>query len=244
MNDLITVVWKEWKSIFRTKERRTQSLMLIILPICIFGVAVPWMYAHEWLEAYHPVLASAAIPVLLILMLAPDSFAGERERHTLPTLLASRLPDKAILWGKVIWNSVFAWGFVVAILMLGLTTANITIAEGFSFYSMRVLFSSLGLGMLMTLMAVGIIIPISLRSSTVQEAIQTTSMFLIGMPTVAIVALVVLKKVDPEYSIEVWMAREDPYTLLGLAMIALTGIDAILLLYANRSFRRARLIAK
>ncbi len=46
-------------------------------------------------------LAGAAFSATLIPMnLGVDAIAGERERHTLQTLLAGPLSDKAILWGK------------------------------------------------------------------------------------------------------------------------------------------------
>jgi ABC-type Na+ efflux pump permease subunit len=38
-----------------------------------------------------------------------DSIAGERERQTLETLLASRLPDRAILLGKVAAITLLGW---------------------------------------------------------------------------------------------------------------------------------------
>ena len=49
-----------------------------------------------------------------------DGIPGERERHTLETLLASRLSDRSILLGKVMaavptagasWSSTHWWGY-------------------------------------------------------------------------------------------------------------------------------------
>ena len=47
---------------------------------------------------------------MMVSSLVADSFAGERERHTLETLLASRLPDRAILAGKLLVPVAVAWG--------------------------------------------------------------------------------------------------------------------------------------
>ncbi len=49
-----------------------------------------------------------------------DSIAGERERQTLETLLASRLPDRAIVLGKIIAVTLFGWGLLLLGMIPGL----------------------------------------------------------------------------------------------------------------------------
>ena len=55
----------------------------------------------------------------MIISFIGDAIAGERERHTLETLLASRMPDRAILLGKVIAIVLYAWGMGVLSLLPG-----------------------------------------------------------------------------------------------------------------------------
>ena len=88
----------------------------------------------------------------------------------------------------------------------------------------------------------GTTIPLSLRAATVQETLQLTSLILIGAPIVVLVVLVVLKEVNPQWCLEVWLRDRDPYGVLGIALVALSVVDAVLLWWACRCFRRARLI--
>ncbi len=113
---------------------------------------------------------------MLVGMTIPESFAGERERHTLATLLASRLPDRAILFGKMAVSIAFGWGMTLFVLLVSLVTVNIANAVqgdgGFLFYSWRILLADLGLSLLLAVTVSGAGVLISLRSSTVQEAQQ------------------------------------------------------------------------
>jgi ABC-2 type transport system permease protein len=59
-----------------------------------------------------------------------DAIAGERERHTLETLLASRISDRAILLGKVIVTTGYAWGTALLGLLFGLFVANLSKGQG------------------------------------------------------------------------------------------------------------------
>lgn len=57
-------------------------------------------------------------PVLITFI--GDAIAGERERHTLETLLASRIGYRAILPGKLIVTVGYAWGMALVGLLLSL----------------------------------------------------------------------------------------------------------------------------
>lgn len=245
MTDILTVIWKEWRSFFRTREKRLQTTMTLFVPLAFFGIVMPWQTGHGWLEAFHPILASVTMPLLMVTLTAPDSFAGERERHTLPTLLASRLPDSAILWGKIIWNLAFAWGLALAALVLGLVTANVAIWEGSPlFYSGWVAASSIGLSFLLTLFFVGISIPISLRATTTQEAMHLLGAALLLPPIVAIVVLIMLKRVNEDWSLGVWLANYGNGFIVSVVLVVLAVADTCLLRWARHAFRRAKLITR
>ena len=242
--DLLTVIWKESIGFFRTKEKRYQTLMTLLIPLVFFGVILPWQTGILWLEGFHPILAAVALPMVMAMLTAPDSFAGERERNTLPTLLASRLPDGAILWGKVLWNLALAWGLTLAVLILGWAASNVAIWDGSpAFYGPKVAVASFGFSFLMALFSVGVSIPVSLRASTVQEAMHTMSAILLLPPIVGIVILIVLKNVNPAWSVEVYLARIDLGWLLGLILVIFALVDGALLIWARKTFRRSRLIA-
>src|SRR5438105_13515657 len=111
MGDIRTVIWREWRE-FREQllSLKRGGLSALVLAL-ILGIVTPAQMGPEWLGsslmlAYWPFVASSMVSSLIA-----DSVAGERERHTLETLLASRLPDHAILAGKVIAALLYGLGF-------------------------------------------------------------------------------------------------------------------------------------
>ena len=145
IHDIWTVVWKEWQE-FRDQllSLRRGGLSALILAL-ILGVVAPVQLGVEWVESrliigYWPFLAATMVSSLIA-----DSVAGERERHTLETLLASRLSDSAILIGKIIAAMLYGVGFAVVNIVLTI---------------------------LASLLMAGIGVFISLRASTVKQAQQ------------------------------------------------------------------------
>ena len=61
----------------------------------------------------------------MITAVIADSFAGERERHTLETLLASRLSDHSILFGKIAASMAYGWLISLSCILAGAITVNI-----------------------------------------------------------------------------------------------------------------------
>ena len=70
------------------------------------------------------------IPFFVIISFIGDAIAGERERHTLETLLASCMPDRAILLGKVLAVVFYAWGMGVISLLPGLVLVDLFRTQG------------------------------------------------------------------------------------------------------------------
>jgi ABC-2 type transport system permease protein len=177
--DLMTVIWKERKGLFRVRGSRGRFLLTLLSPI-LLAIWLPWEAGREWVEGIPSVLLSVAVPIILVAITIPDSFAGERERHTLGTLLASRLPDRAILFGKVIVSMAFALTLTFLMLALGLVVANVAHWEGeLMFYAPLVLFADVALSILLAGLLSGAGVLISFRSASVQEATQTlTAIFL------------------------------------------------------------------
>ena len=111
-NDLKTVLWKERKSMFRAAGRRSQLLFMVVTPLML-AVVIPYTMGVDWLNNAFSMAVCGITAFMIVGVMIPDSFAGERERHTLPTLLASRLPDKAILFGKMINAILVGWASAV-----------------------------------------------------------------------------------------------------------------------------------
>ena len=91
--DILTVMWKESKSLLRYSSSRWKGLVTLLTPIAIFGIIFPIQFRESWLTSAWPIAISVITPLLLIASTISESFAGERERHTLETLLAYNILD-------------------------------------------------------------------------------------------------------------------------------------------------------
>jgi ABC-2 type transport system permease protein len=90
--------------------------------LIFLGVFVPIQVGAEWAETpvmffYWPFLTASMTSAIVA-----DSIAGERERHTLDTLLATPLSDRAILLGKVVAAILYGYAFALTHVGLGLVT--------------------------------------------------------------------------------------------------------------------------
>lgn len=88
IEDIYTIIWKERKTILRGKPSLSKFLQMLLFPI-ILNTVFPVTWGPDWVTDFPPLLSAIIIPALLVAVIVPDSFAGERERHTLDTLLAS-----------------------------------------------------------------------------------------------------------------------------------------------------------
>jgi ABC-2 type transport system permease protein len=182
------------------------------------------------------VLLSIYFPFFFILNYIGDAFAGERERHTLETLLASRISDQAILWGKVIATVGYIWGIALVSSFLGVIVVNLS--KGLSpwmFYSpVSQWLEILILILLACLLSASGGVLVSLHSATVRQAQQTLllSSLVLGLGIFLLGRAV---------SLQVILAMSNSQSLL-IAMLVLAVIDAILLAVSMASFHRSRLI--
>ena len=235
MNDIWTMIWKETKD--SLLQGGWSALIRPLLLIGILGIVFPWRLGLQWL-ALTPLAMGLVlyIPFIVILSFVGDAIAGERERHTLETLLASRMPDRAILLGKIIVTVGYAWGTALIGLLLGLIVANLLKGQGsWEFYTHVDLFlEALALSLLAGLLGVSGGVLISLRSATVRQAQQILSvgtLVLVGGGFLALKA-VPAQAISSLSTSQIW--------LIAMAVIAV--LDAILLGVSLVSFQRSRLI--
>jgi ABC-2 type transport system permease protein len=126
--DVVTVARKELREILSNRVGSTRSkrpwLRTLIFPV-LLGVAL----GAQASSRNHVEAGFAVFPVAMIMMglangLITDAIAGERERHTLETLLASPVSDQDILAGKVLAVVGYAWSIaLVQLLTLGVVSA-------------------------------------------------------------------------------------------------------------------------
>jgi ABC-2 type transport system permease protein len=240
IEDLLTVMWKESKSIFRYQGSRTRFLLVLLTPV-LLAVVLPWQWGAEWVRQVPSVVLSILIPVVIVGITVPDSFAGERERHTLGTLLASRLPDRAILFGKLTVSIIFAWGMTMLVLLASLVTVNIAHWEGeLILYTPVVVFADLSLSFLAAVLFAASGVLVSLRAKTVQQAAQILmSIFLVPA---MLVQLVLFIFVSQSRDMIDRIASLDGRQLLAIVLAVLVVLTIGMLIAAVKTFRRSRLV--
>jgi ABC-2 type transport system permease protein len=241
--DIMSVMWKEFKGLFKQGKSRSKSILVLLTPVFMFGIILPIQFREEWLEMAWSLTIALFTPLVLIAPTICESFAGERERHTLETLLASRLPDRGILFGKMIVSIVYGWGMTVFLLLMSLVVVNVFLWDGkFHFYQMNIFLADLGLSALFSGLMVTLGILISLRSATVQSAQQVLMMALV-IPIFGIQAVVfLLPTFLPMESIREFLARFNYDQILLIFLGVLLLVDIGLLLAAMTRFKRSRLI--
>ncbi|HXK94059.1 MAG TPA: hypothetical protein PKV38_10290, partial [bacterium] len=125
IEDVLVVMWKEWKELKQFLGGTKGSRFGLLVFFAVFGLFFPLQGGREMIETPMAFLIWGWLPLFLVTMVVADSFAGERERHTLETLLATRLPDRAILFGKIATAVLYGWGLTLCILLMNLISINV-----------------------------------------------------------------------------------------------------------------------
>ena len=236
IDDILTVMWKERKEMFRNQDSRSRFLMVLLAPL-LMAIIFPLQAGPDWVEDLDSVFIAVFAPIILVSITIPDSFAGERERHTLETLLASRLPDRAILFGKIPVSVAFGWGVTLAAILVGLVTVNVAHWEGrLLLLTPTIALADLSLSFLLATLATGAGILISLRSHTVQQAMQTLTAVLLLPPVLIGVFLTLLR--DPVREI-VGVLQGEQILLIVIAFLAV--IDVVVFVAVMTRFQRPRM---
>ena len=235
-DDILTVMWKERKGLFRFRGSRTRFFLVLLSPV-LFAIYFPWSVGPDWVEEVPSVFIAAVIPIILVGITIPESFAGERERHTLETLLASRLPDRAILFGKLAVSLGFAWLVTLGVMLLSLVTVNVVHGEGeLLFFKPIIAFADLALSFLMATLCAGVGVLVSMRSATVQEAAQTLmAIFLVPAMILQMVLLVFIDQLRDT------LKNLDGTQVLLIFVAVLLVLDLAVFAAALKRFQRARM---
>lgn len=240
--DIGTIVWKEWRELLRMGGRRKAAVFRLVLSVGLVGIIWPWQLGAPFITSHLAIVLSAFTAAMYVAGVVPDSFAGERERHTLETLLASRLPDRAILLGKI--TALISYGLCAAAVMLAFGWATVNVVH----YQDRVLFYSLPtvLGAIaFSILAAGFMgaagVLVSLRAATVKQAQQVLTTAVLLILFVPVMALPTIPQSWRTYT----MSIVDQWGATAIAAafaLALLFIQLILYAIVAARFKRARLI--
>jgi len=245
--DIWTVMWKEWREMLRQRGSKRSTAGTTVLMMLVMGIFMPWQAGIAWVTTPLSLGLWVVIPVVLIATTVADSFAGERERHTLETLLATRLSDRAILFGKIGATVSYAWVMAQIVLLIALVPVNIRFWQGrILLYRVDVMLSGLGLSLLGASLVSAAGILVSLRASSVKQAQQTLGLAVVALTWGPMLALQVLPaewKTRLGQALKAFLESGAGWAQ-GILIVAaaLVVINAGCLAAAMARFQRTRLI--
>lgn len=242
MRDILTVMWKELRELWLARgSGRTRALSYLPI-LLVFGVLLPLQERALWTEGPMAGVFAMILPTILAGGVVADSFAGERERQTLETLLATRLSDRDIFLGKVAACVVYCLAFSWAATLVSVVTLNVTRGNGPPFFlSMGSLLLATVGAVLFTVLTAAVGVFVSLRAPTVRAAAQIFSLATV----VIFVGGPFLLRFLPQEGL-MWMVRTlegRNAAVLGVVVAAAAlAIDVLLLALGVARFQRKRLI--
>jgi ABC-2 type transport system permease protein len=237
ITDLWTVIRKEWLEILDQFSRFKRGGWSVLLVIFFLGVFVPLQIGPEWAVTpamffYWPFLTASMTSTIVT-----DAVAGERERHTLETLLASRLPDAAILLGKVVAAVLYGYAFALTNLAIGMITVTWRYGDTavhMSWARFGVLLSLIGGS---ALLVSGLGLAVSLRTATVRQAQQLFGVFLLAATMLPLALIAAIG--DERQAVLVAWAQDAGIEVLGAwASVIMTVAGATLTAWAVARFQR------
>lgn len=240
--DIKTVLWKEWRELLFGRGSRRGMFLSLLPSVLLFGIIMPSQGGRLWLESLLALSFSGWLPLLPVIAVIADAFAGERERHTLETLLASPLSEPAILFGKVGAVVGYGWVLTLLILLVSLVTVNFVHGHGeLLLYPVMTALGCIVLSLLTATLAASIGVLVSLRAATVKQATQQLVFASIALTWMPIFGFGLLPQ-QWQVNLLKTVASADAIQIFLLIVIVLVALDVGLLLAALARFQRSRLI--
>lgn len=234
-------MWREWREL-AVWDGGWITLVTLAAFAGLIGVLLPWQLGPSWVKAPWVFLLWLWMPLFLVTTVTADTFAGERERHTLETLLATRLPDGAILTGKVLAAVSWVWGATMLCVPLGVVTLNLTHgSEGPLLYKPAVAAGIAGVTLLAALLGAAMGVLVSLRVASVRQAQQVLAIAVMVLFLAPVLAVKALPWAWANDLFRVFLLG-DPAGVALVCVGVLAVLDALLLWLAGSRFQRGKLL--
>jgi ABC-2 type transport system permease protein len=242
LHDIRTMIQKEFKEITHQRGSKTTGWLTILTSIGLLGIYMPWMTGRDWVLNPAGPLSFSWMPLFLAMGIIADSFAGERERYTLETLLASRLSDQAILFGKLITAVCYSSSIAITGLLLGGVVINLSAPQAeFIFYAPGMLLCLILFEVLASALIAALGVIVSLHADSVRQAYQRLSFGMMG----AGLGLYIFFQFLPQSwktSMDGILTSINPAVLVPVLFAGMAVVTVALLFGAIARFQRARLI--
>lgn len=240
--DIWTVAQKELKETFVQRGSLRSGIANLLIVMVIVGIFLPMQAGEDWVRGPLGLASASWLPILMSMSAIVDYFAGERERHTLETLLASRLSDLTILLGKLAAATIYIVGITLAGLLLGAVTVNIQ-TPGVGFYPLGMFFAAIGFCILGATLINCIGVLVSLKADSVRQAYQRMSLGLMLLVFLPIFLGPQVLPASVQAQIAAALQTVNPNQIAIVVGLVLLIIDAVLVVITRARFQRSRLIA-
>jgi ABC-2 type transport system permease protein len=241
IGDITTVMTKEWREFFSSGGDRRSGLIVLFIIAAILGVYLPFRMGQPWITSPFMVLSySIYLPLILVINTIADSIAGERERHTLETLLASRLSDRAIILGKLGAVVGYSLAFTIITALIAMIAANLHGDGSFQVHPVGVFGSIVAFALLVSLLLASVGVLVSLRASSVRQAQLAMSAALIVVILLPLLIYSTLSDTARQ-QFNSWIASAN-WATVGEIAVVLILIDFIFIAVVILRFQRSRLI--
>lgn len=250
--DIWTVMLKEWREYLAGSGGggtggRGRGVIGVLLIVGIASILWPLQMGRALFTSPAPVVVDGMfLPLMILISIVADSFAGERERHTLETLLASRLSDRAILFGKL--GAAIAYGLaggligaLVQAVVANLSQKNASVGAGLAFYPVGSLVAIVVLGLLVSLLVSSVGCLVSLRAATTRQAQLNLTFGYLALIFAPFIIVQLLPK-QAQAAIVGALNAAGPTQLFLIFAGVLLVVAVVLLLIAMARFQRTRQI--
>jgi len=241
ITDILTVAAKELREILTFGDARGRGKLSLVILVLIFGIVIPIQNGREWVTSPMNIMVWGWMPFLWVSGIVADLFAGERERHTLEALLATRLSDQSILFGKLLAALTYGFTLTWIIMIASIITVNVAFGSGgLLFYPLEITLGALVFSILISGLSACIGVLVSLRAGSVRQAQQAMSagMLVLFLP---FMLLQFIPRSWLEAVGNVLETVQPVQVAIDLAVVLLI-VEVILITIAKRLFQRSKLI--
>lgn len=220
LNDVIAVAMKELEVSLRA-DRRLSALGYRLFWALLFAIVMPLMMRDRWFVSPEVMALWAWLPVFVTSPMLGSAIAGEREQRTLETLLATRLPDRAIVFGKVVAASLVGWAYALCSIFGGaLAVSLLASGTGPMFYRPEYLVGGVVCSYLGAWFGAAAGIASSVRCATQRQAQDNISLVTMGVTFAAVVIRSILDALGLPLS-DMLLVADGWWLTLGFAVTLL-----------------------
>lgn len=244
INDIFTMIWKENLEYSNQSSNLREKITGMIFPLLSLGmlaIVPPLSLGSDWIKSPFSLVISILIPLITVTMSIPLSLIGERERKTLETLFASRLPDRAILFGTMFPPIFRASKISFFVHLVSLVTYNIAQWSGhLSFYPSEMLFANLATIILLSFSAASLGVLVSLQTTSLRQAMNYLNAILIAPVIIFGITIYLIGNVFPapwRVAFENWFEKEvmtanfeQVFSTISFVLLLITLILLVLVL--------------